>query len=175
MVHRVTLYIDPPHHHVVPLARISLTFSLSLSCLSSLLSIASSRSLRLHSLPVQSCCRYVLAGRTKLARPYERSCKRASLMSSSWLLQQCPVCLVRLIWMVLQIGGRWAYSCCSVGCFFYDFLCNCRQVFSSIPLVSVYVVHPYCSRDTTAAGEKLHFILSDISDFHRTYNQLSLH
>ena len=27
-------------------------------------------------------------------------------MSLSLLIQQCPVCLVHLIWMVLEIGGR---------------------------------------------------------------------
>ena len=28
-------------------------------------------------------------------------------MSSFFLLQQRPACLVRLIWMVLEIGGKW--------------------------------------------------------------------
>ena len=37
-------------------------------------------------------------------------------MSSSLLLQQCPVCLVRLILLVFMMGGRWPYSCCFVGC-----------------------------------------------------------
>ena len=32
-------------------------------------------------------------------------------MSLSLLLQQCLTCLVRLIWMVLKIGGRWQYNC----------------------------------------------------------------
>ena len=31
-------------------------------------------------------------------------------MSSSLLLQQCPVCLVCLAWMVYGIGGKWLYS-----------------------------------------------------------------
>ena len=35
-------------------------------------------------------------------------------------------------------------------------------------LVSVYVVHPYSSIDTTAAWKKLRFILSVRSDFHMT-------
>ena len=39
-----------------------------------------------------------------------------SLMSSSLLLQQCPVCLVRLILIVFVMCGRWPYSCCLVGC-----------------------------------------------------------
>ena len=37
-------------------------------------------------------------------------------MSSSLLLQQCPVCLVRQTWIVFVIGGRWPYSWCIVGC-----------------------------------------------------------
>ena len=39
-----------------------------------------------------------------------------------WVLpyQQCPVCLVRLTWIVFVIGGRWTYSCCFVGCCFQD-------------------------------------------------------
>ena len=39
-----------------------------------------------------------------------------SLMSSSLLLQQCPVCLLRLTWIVYVMGGRWPYSWCLVGC-----------------------------------------------------------
>ena len=31
-------------------------------------------------------------------------------MSSSLLLQQCPVCLVRLTWIVFVMEGRWPYS-----------------------------------------------------------------
>ena len=36
-------------------------------------------------------------------------------MSSSLLLQQCPVCLVRLTLIVFVMGGRWPYSCCFEG------------------------------------------------------------
>ena len=49
---------------------------------------------------------YVLVG-----RPYDVVTKRTSLKSSSLLLQQCFTCLVRLIWMVFEMGGRWPYSC----------------------------------------------------------------
>ena len=38
-------------------------------------------------------------------------------------------------------------------------------------LVSVHVVHPYNSMDTIAACKKLHFILSDRSDFYMTDDQ----
>ena len=39
--------------------------------------------------------------------------------------------------------------------------------FFSMHLVSFYVLHPYSSIDTTAAGKKLRFILSNRSDFHK--------
>ena len=44
------------------------------------------------------------------------------------------------------------------------------RFFFPIRLVSVYVVHPYSSMDTTAAPKKLCFILSDKSDFYMTDN-----
>ena len=100
------------HHHVVPLARISLTlsrhFSISL--------IASGWSSGLHPVSSLSCCMYVRAGHPALARPYVGVHRSTSLMSSSMLLEQCPACLVRLTWIVFVMGGRWPYSWCLVGC-----------------------------------------------------------
>ena len=93
---------------------------------------------------------------------------RTSLMSSSLLLQQCPVCLVHLIWMVLVMGGRWPYSCCFVGCCIQDLFKIARSslvrfpsCFFSIRLVSVCVVHPYDRIDSTAVWKKFRFISSD--------------
>ena len=152
------------HHHVVPLARISLTLSRHFS----LSFIASGRSSGLHSVSSQSCCMYVRAGRPAFARSYEGVHRSTSLLSSSLLLQQCPACLVRLAWIVfvmVGVGGRIvgalrgvAARTCSI--LLETFLCNCR-------LVSVQVVHPYSSIDTTAAWKKLRFILSVRSDIHR--------
>ena len=99
------------HHHVVPLARISLTLSRHFSL--------SFRSSGLHPVSSHSCCVYVRAGRSAFARPYVGVHRSTSLMSSSLLLQQCPACLVRPIWIVFVMGGRWPYSWCLVGC--------CRQ------------------------------------------------
>ena len=45
--------------------------------------------------------------------------RSTSLTSSPLLLQQCPACLVRLIWIVFVMEGRWPYSWCLLGC--------CRQ------------------------------------------------
>ena len=54
------------HHHVVPLARISLT----LSHYFSISFIASGRSLGLHPVSLNSCFMYVRAGRPAFDRPY---------------------------------------------------------------------------------------------------------
>ena len=51
---------------------------------------------------------------------------------------------------------------------FVVFLCNYCQDFVSMRLVSIHVVKPYSSMDTTVAWKKLRFILSDRSDFHMT-------
>ena len=78
-------------------------------------------------------------------------------MISSLLLKQCPPCLVCWIWMVLEMGGRWPYSCCFVGCCFQDlFITACSILvhlpssFFSIYFVNIYVVHPYSSMNKTA-------------------------
>ena len=104
------------YHHVVSLARISLTLSRHFS--QSL--IASDRSSGLHPVSSQSCCMYVRAGRPAFARPYAGVHRSTSLMSSSLLLQQCPAYLVCLTWIVFVMGGRWLYSCCLVGCCHQD-------------------------------------------------------
>ena len=109
-------YTIKHHHHVVPLARISLTlfrhFSLSF--------IASGRSSGLHPVSSHSCCMYIRASRPAFTRTtYVGVHRSTSLMSSSLLLQQCSACLVRLTRIVFVMGDRWPYSWCLVGC--------CRQ------------------------------------------------
>ena len=73
------------------------------------------------------------------------------------------------------MSGRWPHCCCFLAVAFRTclilhaaFLCNCSQVFFSIRLVSVHVVHPYNSIDTSTAFKKLGFILSVRYDFHMT-------
>ena len=104
------------HHLLVPLAQISLTPFRHLS----LLCIAFDRSSGLHSISSQSCCMYIRPGHPAFARPCEGVHRSTSLMSSSLLLEQCPACLVHLIWIVFMMGGRWLYSCCFVGCCLQD-------------------------------------------------------
>ena len=157
------------HHHVMPLARISLTLSRHFSQSF----IASGRSSGLHPVSSHSCWMYVCAGRPAFARPYVGIHRITSLMRSSLLLQQYPACLVRLTWIVLVIGGRWPYSWCLVGCCRQDLFKIARSIFVQLPsslfssrFVSVHVVHPYNSIDTTAAWKKLRFILSVRPDFY---------
>ena len=111
------------HHHVVPLARISLTLSRHFS----LSFIASGRFSGLHPVSPHSCCIYVRAGRPAFARPYVGVHRNKSLISLSLLLQHCPACLVCLTWIVFVIGGRWPYSWCFAGCCrqdLYNISCN---------------------------------------------------
>ena len=64
-----------------------------------------------------SCCMFVRAGRSAFAWPYVGVHWSTSLMSSSLLLQQCPVCLVHLTCIVFVMGGKWPYSWCLAGCY----------------------------------------------------------
>ena len=75
------------HHHVALVARISLT----LSHHSSLSFIALGRSSGQHHVSSHSCWMYVRAGRPAFAQPCVGVHKSTSLMSSSLLLQQCPI------------------------------------------------------------------------------------
>ena len=166
---RETEYLNHHHYHVVLLAQISLTLSHHFS----LSFIASGRSSGLHPVSSRSCWMYVRAGRPAFARLYLGVHRSTSLMSSSLLLQQCPACLVRLAWIVFVMGGRWPYSWCLVGCCSQGLFNIARNILVLLPssffssrLVSVQVVHPYNSIDTTVAWKKLRFILSVRSDFH---------
>ena len=101
--------------------------------------------------------RAVLVGCPTFARLCEGVHEKKSLMSWSLLIQLCPACLVRLIWIVLEMGGRWTYSCCFVGCCFQDLFNMARSILVQFPssfflyTLSVQVVHSYSSIDTTAA------------------------
>ena len=124
--------------------------SLILSCHSSLSSIRSGRSSRLHPVSVRSCCKYVLAGHPTLACLCEKVHKRMSLMILFLLLQQCSACPVFLNWIVLEM-----LFC---GVLLLDLLNIARRIlvqlvsrFFSTCLLSVYVVYPCSRTDTTTA------------------------
>ena len=131
------------YNYVVLLARISQ----NLSRHSSLSSIASGRSSRLHLVSVKSCCKQVLVGRSTLARLGEGDNRRISLMSSSLLLQHCLGCLFCLIWILLEKGGKWPYNW-FVGCCFQDLFNIAHSILEQFPsslcsirFISVHVVH----------------------------------
>ena len=103
-----------------------------------------------------SCCMYVRAGRPTFAWPYAVSCVSSSSNLYSFVT-----------------GGKRPYSWCLGGCCRPDLFNIARNILMWLPssfffsrLVSVRVVHPYSSTDTTAAWKKLRFILSVRSDFH---------
>ena len=153
----------------MPLARISLTFSRHFS----LSFIASGRSSGLHPVSSHSCWMYVQAGHPAFAQPYVGVHGSTSLMSSSLLLQQYPACLLHLTLIVFMMGGRWLYSWCLVGCCRQDLFNIAHNIlvllsssFFSSHFVSIQVVHPYSSINTTAAWKKLCSILSVRFDFH---------
>ena len=50
-------------------------------------------------------------------------------MSSFLLLLHCPVGLAHFIWMICEMGGKWLYKCCFVGCCFQGFVQNSMQPF----------------------------------------------
>ena len=90
-------------------------------------------------------------------------------MNLSLLFHQCPACVVRLILMVLEMGGRWPYICSFWGCCFQDLFNISRSIlvefpssFSSIHLVSVYVVHPYCRIDNRCLEEISFYFIGEV-------------
>ena len=125
------------HHNVVLIARISLTLAIRLY----------------HAFfpaGLSGCVlNYVLAGHPTLARQHDRVHWRTLLMSWFLLLQQCPACLVRLIWMVFEMDGRWPYRCCFVGCCFQDLFNIARsilvQLLSSFIYIYIYIYIYICS------------------------------
>ena len=113
------------HHHVVPLARISLT----LSRRSSLSFIVPGRSSGLHPVSSYSCWMYVRAGRPAFARPYVGVHRSTSFMSSSLLLQQCPA-FGRIV------GALWGVASRTCSILIAAFFCYCRLASSPAVLLA---------------------------------------
>ena len=85
--------------------------------------------------------------------PWENVIYEFILASLAVFRMPCP-----LNWMVLEIGGRWLYSCSFIKCCFQDLFSITRSIlvqfpssFLSICLVSVDVMYPKSRIDTTAA------------------------
>ena len=47
--------------------------------------------------------------------------------------QMSPACLLCLIWMVCEMGGRWPYSCIFFGCCFQEMLLIARSTLTLLP------------------------------------------
>ena len=50
-----------------------------------------------------------------------------------FVLASSAVCLIRFIWMVWEMGGKWQYNCCFVGCCFQELFCVARSILVQIP------------------------------------------
>ena len=85
--------------------------------------------------------------------------KGTLLISLSLLLWLCSACLNRLTRIVSEMGGKWLYGCCFVGCYFEDLtkiaqvkinyqillkamiiFINCRNFFWDFYLVNVVIL-----------------------------------
>ena len=148
-------FLNHHDHQVTLLEWISLTFSLHTS-----LSLNHSWDI----FQTTSCVRAGF-GRPTLAQPCEGVYRKISLLISSLLFQQCSISLVHLTWMVLEIWGKWPYSCCFMECCFQDLFSIAQSVpvqflssFFARCFVSIHMGYPYCSIDNTTAWLKSHFI-----------------
>ena len=90
--------------------------------------------------------RYLSLGRSSWLQVYLFILE--SIKDRLYFLQPCPACLVRLYWMVCEMGGKWLYSCCFVGGWFLFDFTRKRSDFNMIDnprlavprLLDVYVV-----------------------------------
>ena len=111
-----------------------------------------------------------------------RSHGRTSLTNLSLHLQQCPVCLVGLIWIILEVGSRELYSCFFVGFCFQDLFNIASSSLVHFPsnfffwrFVSIHVVRPHSRMGTTSAWKKTPFYFSERSEFHMLDSLLTVY
>ena len=106
------------------------------------------------------------------------SMRGISLISSPWLQQHSPACLVRLSWMTHAMGSKWPYSCCFVGCCFLDFFKTARRILvssTSIFFPSVSLTSKWCIYTVVPTRSQLgrNHILTERHNF-RMINSLSI-
>ena len=109
---------------------------------------------------------WVCVGQTTQMCPCIGVHQRMSIMSLYLLLQQRLAYLVRLIWMVYEMGSKWPYSCCFVFKTARSILVGFLYSFFFNRFVDVYVVQPYRNTNTCTAWNNSRFILSERSDFY---------
>ena len=85
-------------------------------------------------------------------------------MSSFLLLRAVSRTSCSSYWVIFEMGCKWPYSCCFVGCCFQDLFNITRSIlvqfpssFFSMSFVSVHVVHRQSSTDTTDTRKKSRF------------------
>ena len=66
---------------------------------------------------------------------------------SSFLFHLQGLAYIVLTWMVCEMGSRWLYSCCFVGCCFQDLL-----------KTACSIVKTYCSTEMNTVWNNSHFI-----------------
>ena len=111
------------------------------------------------------CLYSAVLGKFLLVSQHRQVHWRTSPISSSLFLHQCLTLLV-LMWMDFEIGCKWLYRCCFIGCCFQDLfnivctiLLQFLSRFFSICFVTVHIVHPYSRIDTIAPWKKLAFYM----------------
>ena len=136
------------HHHVMLLARISLTLSRHFS----LSFIASGWSSGLHPVSSHSCCMYVRAGRPGFAGPYA-----GSIGVHHWWVRPCFSSSVLRVWFVL-LGyfSWWQVSGCIVGAFWGVTARTC-----SILLAAFLSLLKICDSSGNGSVFSLFFFLSN--------------
>ena len=69
---------------------------------------------------------------------------------------KCPVCLVRVTWIVFVMGGSWPYRCCFVGCCLQDlFTGYWTQWIKALAKSSDITKNSVCSIPGEGSGELL--------------------
>ena len=94
-------------------------------------------------------------------------------MGSSLLCLQCHACIIRLNWVVCEIGGRGCPDAASRGA--TSWICSKQYswvAFFALRFIRVCMVHPYSSSATATAWKISCFILLEWSNFHMGDNLL---
>ena len=99
---------------------------------------------------------FILASQPTITQQWKGLHKRMSFINSFFLLQPCPAYLVCLTWMVLEIGNKWLYCSCFVGCCFQDLFNIAHNILVQFPtcFLSICFVSIYLSCIYTATAWK---------------------
>ena len=82
----------------------------------------------IHCLYRPNVCEEMYIGRPTLVCPCVGVPRKTLFMSSSFLLQLYPTDLVYFTQMVYEMGNKWPYSCCFVGCCLQNFFKTAHSI-----------------------------------------------